>query len=53
MVNSTGAVRQKLSMSCWIEERRDSADRKASWHETCAIPSHCRCPAHATDKEPR
>jgi len=36
----------KLTMSCDIESRRSSPDRRAAWHVTCWDPTDCRCPGH-------
>jgi hypothetical protein len=42
--------RRGLTMACWLEERRDTPERKAAWHRDCVDPGHCPCEAHKNDK---
>lgn len=38
-----------LTMACYLESRRPTAERKAAWHKDCINPAGCPCPAHGKD----
>jgi hypothetical protein len=46
----TTGSRDRLSMSCDIESRMPSPERRAAHHRDCVRPDRCPCAAHDRDE---
>jgi hypothetical protein len=44
-------TRDRLTMPCDIESRRETPERRASWHADCPEPDTCRCAGHEREAQ--